>query len=299
MSRRHLGLLLVLSAIWGASFMFIKIGVRELEPAALIFVRIALAALTLLAIVPLRMPLRVAATEIRGTAGPLVLMGVLNSALPFWLISWAEVRIDSGVTAILQACAPLFTALLAWPLSRSERVTGARLAGVVVGFVGVAVLVGGVPGGNRGEVLASLAVVAAALCYAAAALYGSRRLAHLQPLVNATGAMVAATIVTAPFGLAQLPAELPGWKVNASMAALGIGGTGIAYILYYALITGAGASRAVLVTYLVPALALIYGAALLGEPVTAVALVGLALVLAGVALGTGTISLRRVAPARG
>jgi drug/metabolite transporter (DMT)-like permease len=296
MSRRHLVMLLVLSAIWGASFMFIKVAVRELEPAALIFVRIGLAALTLVPIVLLSMPAREAASRLRGAAVPLAVMGLLNSALPFWLISWAEVRIDSGVAAILQACAPLFTAVLAWRLKRqTERVTGARLAGVVIGFVGVAVLVGGVPAGGGLELLAAIAVVGAGLCYAFAALYGSARLGNLQPLLIATGSMLAAMLMTAPFGLAQLPAELPGWKVNASVAALGVGGTAIPYILYFALITGAGASRAVLVTYLVPALALVYGVGLLGEPLTAVALLGLALVLAGVALGTGTPRARRYA----
>jgi drug/metabolite transporter (DMT)-like permease len=286
-------MLLALAAVWGASFMFIKVGVRELEPSALIFVRSGLAALTLVPIVALRMPGREARAGLVSAAGPLAVMGLLNSAVPFWLISWAEVRIDSGLTAILQACAPLFTALLAWRLSRSERVTGARLAGVAVGFVGVAVLVGGAPGGRGEELLAALAVVAAGLCYAAAALYGSLRLANVQPLLIATGSMVAATVMTAPFGLAQLPGELPGWKVNASVAALGVGGTAIPYILYFALIAGAGASRAILVTYLVPAVALLYGVTLLGEPLTAVALVGLALVLAGVALGTGTVTPRR------
>jgi drug/metabolite transporter (DMT)-like permease len=291
-------MLLALSAIWGASFMFIKVGVRELEPAALIFVRIGLAALTLVPIVALSMPAREAGAGLLAAAGPLAVMGLLNSAVPFWLISWAEVRIDSGVTAILQACAPLFTALLAWRLSRRERVTGARLAGVAIGFVGVAVLVGGVPGGGGSELLAALAVVASGLCYAAAALYGSLRLSSVQPLLIATGSMVAATLMTAPFGLAQLPGELPGWKVSASVAALGVGGTAIAYLLYFDLIAGAGASRAILVTYLVPAVALLYGVVLLGEPLTAVALVGLALVLAGVALGTGTVALpRRSAPA--
>jgi drug/metabolite transporter (DMT)-like permease len=294
--RRHLVILLALSAIWGASFMFIKIGVREFEPASLIFVRIALAALTLLPIVALRVPLRAASAQLLAVAGPLAVMGLLNSAVPFWLISWAEIRIDSGVAAILQASAPLFTALLAWRLSRSERVTGGRLAGVLVGFVGVAVLVGGVPGGSGSELLACLAVVASALCYAAAALYASARLADVPPLLTATGTMLAAMLLTAPAGIAQLPRELPGWEALASVAALGIGGTGIAYILYFGLIAGAGASRAILVTYLVPALALLYGVGLLGEPLTVVAVGGLALVLAGVALGTGSVALPRRRP---
>jgi drug/metabolite transporter (DMT)-like permease len=288
-SRRHVVTLLALSAIWGASFMFIKVGVRELEPGALIFVRVGLAALTLLAIVPFRFGLGGSLRAVRGSLGALLVAGAVNSAIPFWLITWAEQSIDSGLTAVLQACAPLFAALLAWRFSHGQRVTGARLGGVLIGFVGVALLVG-VPGGAA-DPLAALAVVGSGLCYAAAALYIGERLAGVPPLLISAGAMVAATLLTAPLGIAELPEEMPGWKVTASVVVLGVVGTGVAYILYYALITGAGASRAILVTYLVPSLALLYGAAVLSEPVTVVAVAGLALVLAGVALGTGAVRL--------
>jgi drug/metabolite transporter (DMT)-like permease len=269
--------------------MFIKVAVRELEPGTLIFVRVALAALTLLAIVAVRPGLGATRQALRGSWGPLVVAGAVNSALPFWLISWAEQSIDSGLTAILQACAPLFAALLAWRFSRGQRVTGVRLVGILVGLAGVALLVG-LPGGAS-DPLAALAVVLSALCYAAAALYIGARLAGVPPLLLSTGAMVTATILTAPLGLAQWPAETPGWKTIGSMLALGVVGTGLAYIVYYALITGAGASRAILITYLVPGIAVLYGALFLDEPVTLVAVAGLALVLAGVALGTGAVRL--------
>jgi len=298
MSRRHLLALLALSAIWGASFMFIKVGVREFDPFALIFVRIGLAALTLIPIVALRMPLKEALERVRSVSGPLVIVGVVGSALPFWLIAWAEQRIDSGLTAILQACAPLFTAVLAWLFSRSERVTGMRLAGVVIGFVGVAVLVAGTPGGSSGELLAALATVGAGLSYSVAALYSGARLRGVPPLLVAAGAMVVATLITMPLGLARMPDGVPGWKATLSVVVLGVVGTGIAYILYFALIAGAGASRAILVTYLVPSLALLYGVTLLGEPLTVVAVAGLALILGGVALGTGTVGARRLAATR-
>jgi drug/metabolite transporter (DMT)-like permease len=298
MSRRHLLALLALSAIWGASFMFIKIGVREFDPFALIFVRIALAALTLIPIVALRMPLRQAFERTRPVAGPLVVVGLVNSAVPFWLIAWAEQRIDSGLTAILQACAPLFTAVLAWLFSHSERVTGMRLAGVVIGFVGVAVLVADAPGGNSGDLLAALATVGAGLSYAAAGLYSSAQLRGVPPLLVAAGAMVAATLITMPLGLARMPEAIPGWKATLSVVVLGVVGTGVAYILYFALIAGAGASKAILVTYLVPSLALLYGVTLLDEALTLVAVAGLALILGGVALGTGTVGARRLAVTR-
>ena len=290
MSRRHLAMLFGLAALWGASFMFIKIGDRELQPITLVGFRMGLGALTLVPIVLLTVGARQTVRELRGAAGPLVVTGLLNSAIPIFAISWAETRLDSGLTAIIQASAPLFTALLALRFSQDQRVGGSRLAGLVVGFAGVALLVGGRP---SGQIVAALAVVFSALCYAAAGLYAGKRLRGVSPLVTALGTLTAATLATLPIGLFQLPSHITSWKVTASVLTLGIAGTGLAYILYYGLISGAGASRAILITYLVPTFAVFYGAVLLGEPVTAAAVGGLALVLAGVGLGTGAVRLGR------
>jgi len=290
MSRRHLAMLFGLAALWGASFMFIKIGDRELQPITLVGFRMALGALTLVPIVLLTVGARQTVRELRGAAGPLVVTGLLNSAIPIFAISWAETRLDSGLTAIIQASAPLFTALLALRFSQDQRVGGSRLAGLVVGFAGVALLVGGRP---SGQIVAALAVVFSALCYAAAGLYAGKRLRGVSPLVTALGTLTAATLATLPIGLFQLPSHMTSWKVTASVLTLGIAGTGLAYILYYGLISGAGASRAILITYLVPTFAVFYGAVLLGEPLTAAAVGGLALVLAGVGLGTGAVRLGR------
>ena len=283
-------MLLGLAALWGASFMFIKVGDRELHPITLVGFRMALGALTLVPIVAVKIGGRRALRELRAVAGPLIVTGLLNSAIPIFAISWAETRIDSGLTAIIQASAPLFTALLAIRFSRDERVRGSRLGGLIVGLAGVALLVGGQP---RGQILAGLAVVVSAVCYAAAALYTGRRLRSTSPLLTSAGALAAASLATLPIGLFELPNHLPGWKVTGSVLTLGIAGTGLAYILYYGLIAGAGASRAILITYLVPVVALFYGAVLLGESVTAAGIGGLALVLAGVALGSGAVRLGR------
>jgi drug/metabolite transporter (DMT)-like permease len=283
-------MLLALSAIWGASFMFIKVGVRELDPITLVWARLTCGALTLAPVVVLTHGVRATLETTRREWLPLVVTGLLNSSIPFWSLSWAETRIDSGLAAVIQAAAPLFTAVLALRFAAQERVTGSRLLGVVIGFAGVALLVGVQP---RGEVLAALGVVFSALCYAIAALYTARTLAHVSPLVTALGAITAAALSSLPLALFRLPSAVPELKVTGSVLALGVGGTGIAYVLYYALLAGAGASRSILVTYLVPALALGYGALILDEPVTAAALGGLALILAGVALGTGTVRLRR------
>ena len=287
-------MLLALAALWGASFMFIKVGVRELAPWTLICFRLALGTLTVLPVALATVGRRELVRGLRAAARPLVLVGLLNSALPITVLAWAEKHVDSGLAAVIQASAPLFAALLALRFSRGEIVTGSRLAGLLVGFGGVALLVGAQP---SGDVLSAVAITFTAFCYAVAALYSARALADVPPLVTAVGALGWATVMLVPFAIAQPPDGIPGWKVTGSLLALGIVGTGVAYVLYYALLAGAGASRSILITYLVPAIALGYGAIILDEPVTAAAVAGLALVLGGVALGTGVARpLRRRAP---
>lgn len=287
-------MLLVLSAIWGSSFMFIKVGIRQLEPSTLVAGRLVLAALTLVVIVSARMSLRGAVARIRANLPAFLFVALFNSVIPFWLLAWGETRIDSSLAALLQACAPLFTALLAVFFFRSERVSGGRLVGVLVGFGGVALLVGAVSGGS---VLGALAVVLTGFCYAVSSLAGGRYLTGLPPATIALGTTSIAAVVSLPLGIAQLPESVPGWKVIGSVVALGVVGLGVAYVLYFGLITGAGASRAILVTYLVPPMALFYGATVLNESLKLTDLAGLALILAGVALGTGVARrrLRRAA----
>jgi drug/metabolite transporter (DMT)-like permease len=286
-------MLIALAAIWGSSFMFIKVAVEEVTPGEVVFGRVLVGALALLPAVPFVLGWERLRVELRRYLFPLVLLAFFNAALPFWLLAWSEKRLDSGLAAVLQASTPLFTALLAFGFSRSDRVTGARLLGVMIGFVGVVLLVGVQP---SGDVLSALAVLLTALCYAGSSLYAGARLSGAPPMVTSLGALGLATLMTLPLGIAQLPDETPSWKAIGSIVALGALGLSVAYLLYFALIAGAGASYAVLVTYLVPALALVYGAVFLDEAVTASALVGLALILAGVALGTGTLRLPRRAP---
>lgn len=286
-------MLLALAAIWGASFMFIKVAVEEVTPGEVVFWRVLVGALALLPVFPFVLGWRRLLTELRRHARPLIVLALFNASVPFWLLAWSEQRLDSGLAGVLQASTPLFTALLAWGFSRSDRVAGARLAGVVIGFAGVLLLVGAQP---RGDVVSALAVLLTALCYSASALYAGVRLADAPPLVTSFGTLAIATLTTLPLGVAQLPDEVPSWQAIGSVVALGALGLSVAYLLYFGLIAGAGASYAVLVTYLVPALALGYGALFLDEAVTASAIGGLTLILAGVALGTGTLKLPRRAP---
>ena len=156
MARRHLLMLLALAAIWGASFLFIKVAVRELSPATLIVGRLGLAALTLALLIPAAVGTRETLRQLRESWAWLTAVALINTAIPFWLLSWGETRIDSGLASIIQASVPIFNAVIAFIAFREVRVTGTRLLGVAVGFVGVALLVGAQP---QGKVLGALAVV--------------------------------------------------------------------------------------------------------------------------------------------
>jgi len=296
-SRRHVVTLVALALVWGASFMFIKVAVREIDPAALAWLRLALAALVL---VPAALVVtgRRGVAEARRVPGHLAALGLANAAIPFLLISWAETRIDSGLAGILQATAPLFTLLIAIRIG-DERASRARLTGMLLGLVGVALLVG-VDGG--GDTLAALAVVLAALCYASATVFSAHTMRDMHPLVIGGGSLAAGALLAAPIGITTLPSTTPGWKVVGSVVMLGVVGTGVAYALYFSLLQGTGASRAILVTYLVPAVAVLYGAALLDESLRPAALAGLALILSGVALAgrrSGRGEARREAAGEG
>ena len=290
MNQRSLSQLVLLALIWGSSFMFIKIAVRDLNPATLVMGRTGLAAIALGAVVLVSLGRGATAAELRAHWRGLLAVGLLNTAVPFWLLSWGETRIDSGLASIIQASVPIFNALIAFVAFREVRVTGMRLVGVAVGFVGVALLVGAQP---EGKVLGALAVVGMAFCYGLGGLLTGRYLKPAQPVVVSFASTAIATLVWLPVGIAQAPAHMPGWKTIGSVLALGIPGTALAYLLFFGLITGAGAAYASLVTYLIPPIALAYGAIFLGERFGAAAFGGLALILAGVALGTGAVRFRR------
>jgi len=274
-------MLLALASLWGASFMAIEITLRELEPATVILLRLALAVAALAAFVPFS---EARFRDLVPYAGPLAVMGALNTAIPFFLIVWGQQYIPSGLASIFNASAPLFTALLALGVDRTQRVTGLRLFGLLLGFAGIVALVGFEASGGERAVVGSLAVVLAAVLYALGALYAGRRFGGLSPVLVSFGSLAWATVLAMPFGVAD--ASRFGLETFAALLFLGVGATAVAYLLYFGLIRGAGASRAILVTYLVPSLALVYGAVFLDEKITALALVGLGLVLGGVALGT-------------
>ena len=293
MTRRYLPMLVLLALVWGSSFMFIKVAVRDLDPFTLVLGRLGVAALALGIVVPLMLGWKRTLGELRGNWLWVAVVGLLNTAVPFWLLSWGETRIDSGLASIIQASVPIFNALLAFGFFHEQRVTGRKLVGVAVGFVGVALLVGAQP---QAKILGALAVVGMATCYAAGGLLVRHHLSQVRPHAVALGTTAVAALAMLPTGVAFAPNHVPGWKAIGSVVFLGVVGTAVAYMLFYTIIAGAGTAYASLVTYLVPPVALAYGAVFLDERIGFAAIAGLFLILAGVALGTG---LKRRATAQG
>ena len=286
--RRPSVILALLALIWGASFMLIKIADRQLAPSTLVLGRLGSATVLLAAIAALRLGPRETLRELRDAWGSLVVVALVNTAVPFWLLSWGETRIDSGLASIIQGAVPIFNALVAFGFFREARVGGVRLLGLGIGFVGVALLVGAQP---EGKLLGALAVVGMAVCYAVGTLLAGRHLRSTPPLVVALASTGVSTLLALPVGVVQAPSGI--WRGETIMAILVLGfvGTAIAYLLFFALIRRAGANYATLVTYLVPPIALAYGAIFLDESFGLAAFAALALVLVGVALATGSVRL--------
>jgi len=291
-------MLFLLGAIWGVSYVFIKVAVEDIEPAPMMSTRALLAGLLLLPYLAVTMGSRPAARALRTHWRPAFVLGALNAALPFWLVAWGEKHIDSSIAGIAQATVAIFTFLLAARFLPHEAVGIARILGVAIGFVGVAVLAGFDPGGAWIAVAGTLAVVLSSLSYAGAGVYGQLRVHTVPGPVLATGSMLAGGLILLPLALFQLPAHLPDAKAIGSLLALTILGTTFAQLLLFRMLRLYGSRRLSLVTYLIPGFALFYGAVLLDEPITVAALAGLVLILGGVALASGGQILRSRADAR-
>jgi drug/metabolite transporter (DMT)-like permease len=292
MERRAWVLLLILGAIWGASYLFIKIGLRDLSPEMVAWLRVLLAALVLVPLAARNADLR----GLRRRIPTLALIGLLQVAGPFVLIALGEQHISSALAGILVASTPLFTAVLATWLDQEERSTGGRLVGIGLGFVGVMLLLGVDLGGSGSKLLGGAAVLLASLGYAIAALLAKRRLSDTEPISIAAGVMIVSAVLLAPLGLATLPGSTPGIGPLAAVAALGLLGTGIAFAIFYALIASVGTARTYIVTYIAPGFAVVYGALLLDESIGVATLIGLALIVGGSWLAAGGLSVRKEAP---
>lgn len=281
----HYGLLFMLSAIWGASFLFIKVGMSEMGPMMFATLRVLVGSLVLLGIVVARRE------KVPGdwrTWARFTFMGVFNALIPFYTIAWGTRQIPSGLSSILNATMPIFTVVLA-ALWASERLTWARAAGVLVGFGGILVLAwpqmqGGVQAGFAGQ----MAVVVGALSYAIATVYARRKLVGHAPLVASLGQISTGFLVCVPFALAEgVPAKAPSVQVILSLLALGVLGTAVAYLIYYRLVREAGATFASAVTYINPLFGIFWGWLLLDERLPWTAFAALALIFAGLLLING------------
>jgi len=282
--------LILLASIWGASYMFIKIGLRDLSAPAIAWARIGLAALVL---VPLAAS-RHALGGFRGRVGTLTILGLVQVAGPFLLIALGEQEIASALAGILVATAPIFTAVLAIWVDHEERSEGVRLVGIVLGIAGVIALFGVDLSGSGLAVLGGLAVVLAGLGYAVGGFMVKHRFADADPIGVAAWVMVASTILLTPAAAITAPASTPELGPVAAVVALGLVGTGVAFAIFYTLIRQVGPARTFIVAYLAPAFAVVYGAVLLDEKITPATIGGLALILAGSWLAVeGTMPWRR------
>jgi drug/metabolite transporter (DMT)-like permease len=291
MSRIYVPYIAALALLWGASYMFIKVADRAFEPTSMILLRLVIAsAIVFVALVAQRGG-RNAIADLRRLGWQGFGLGVVNAAIPFTLIAWGEKHIDSGVAAIANATMPIFVVLLALRWQKSETVRGLRLVGILLGLAGVGVLAGVHPRGGWWGAIGTLAVVLSSVAYAAGSLWSQRLVAYTSGLTLAVASMVGGAVVLLPFGLAQMPDHVPGWKETGSVIALAVLGTALAQLILYRVLRTDGAARVSLVTYLLPVTALFYGVTLLGEPLTLQELLGMALILGGVALGSGALRL--------
>ncbi|MEJ2274318.1 MAG: DMT family transporter [Woeseiaceae bacterium] len=276
--------LLVLTVLWGSAFMFTELALTAFPPAVLVAGRIVIAAAFIWCY------LRIAGDTLPAPGRswlPMLVLAIFSNVLPFHLVAWAQQHIDSSMAGILMAVMPLFVLTLAHFFIPGARLTPWRTAGFLIGFTGVFAIIG--PESVRGiehtaELWGALAALAAALCYAISTIY-ARRMGPGNPLQRAATMLVVASLLSMPVALVELPdVVMPGVVAVVAVGVLGMLATGYATILYFRLIQGPGPAFLSLVNYLVPAWAVIAGTVVLGESISFTVLIGLALILAGIAL---------------
>ena len=289
MTAREWALLLALSVLWGGSFFFVGVAVKELPPLTIVAARVSIAAALLWLSAPLT---GLSGANVLRRAPQLALMGLINNAIPFFLIVTGQGRLASGVASILNASTPIFTVLAAHVLTDSEKLTSRRLAGAALGLLGVAVMMGAdALDGLTANVPAELAILGAAISYALASIFGRRfRGLGLAPIDVATGQITAASLMLAPLALAiDRPWTLPppSTPVLGAILAIAALSTALAYIVYFRILSGAGATNVVLVTLLAPATSILLGALFLNERLGFRHGFGLALIALGLAFIDG------------
>jgi drug/metabolite transporter (DMT)-like permease len=296
MSGKQWGILAILALIWGSSFLFIKWGLAEMSFLAVVAGRLFFGLLFLVGVLLLtRTPL-----PPRHLWKHLVFVAIANNVIPWTLLAWGEQYVPSGIAALLNATTPLFTFLLALVWA-DEKLSWVKVVGLLTGFVGVGVVIwrdvvaGFAQQNNTMILLGEIAILIMAFGYAVGSVYGRRYLKGVPAVQSATGQLFIAALVIFPTTIFtnNLPATLPSWGAIGAIAALGFFGSGMAYYLYFQLLTQVGATRTTVVTYLLPLVAIVLGWSLLGETITREMLFGILLILGGVVLVNGSITLPR------
>ncbi len=293
MRGRDLAELVLLAALWGASFLFMRLGAVDFGPAALVFLRVAGASALL---VPLLL-WRGDGGALRARWRPIAVVGLVNTAIPFALFMVAALVLNAGLSAIFNATSPLWAALIAW-VWLGQRPGGVQALGLALGFAGVLFLGGTNASFKPGDhgvspALGIAACVAATVAYGFSVNYTKRALAGVPPMAVAAGSQLAALALSAVPAALAWPAVTPTPVAWAGAAVLAFACTGLAYLLYFRLIANVGPSNAITVTFLIPAFAVLWGWAFLGEQLTLPTLAGCAVILLGTALATGVLTPRR------
>ena len=283
------GLLLLLSVLWGGSFFFVGMAVKQLPPFTIVALRVSIAAALLWLTAPAT---GLSPQNMRAQIGPLLVLGLLNNAIPFTLIVWGQTHLASGLASILNASTPVITVVAAHFLTTTERLNARKIAGALFGLIGVAAMIApDLAHGLRQELLAELAILGAALAYALSSVYGRRfRAAGLAPIDVAAGQMTASSLMLLPLALiVDRPWSLPAPSLEVASAVLGLAAlsTALAYVVYFRILAGAGATNVVLVTLLAPATSVLLGAFSLGEHLAPRDFLGLLLIAIGLALIDG------------
>ena len=281
MSQRAWVLFVAISLLWGLPYLLIKVAIAEIEPAIIVFARVVVSAAVLLPLALAQGALRQVARRWR----TVLALSVLEIALPFLLIAYGEQHITSSLAGLLIAADPLFIVLLALRFDHAERASGIRLFGLGLGFAGVVALLGLNPGGDALGVVGGAMVLLAAVCYAIGALL-IKRVSDIPPLGSVAASLSIATVWLAPVAAVTLPSAVPSVATLVSLLALGLACTALGFLVYFSLIAAAGATRASLITYVNPAIAVALGVAVLNEPITLATLVGFGLIIGGCWLST-------------
>ena len=284
MSARHATLLAVLSFVWGGSYLLIKYALDGYSAAMIVSARCLLASLVLYIVLRSMGLVSSAWADVRARPKWTLILGTTAVTAPFLLITYGEHVVPSGLTAVLISPASLFIALLAPFILPSESIDRRQAVGMLLGLAGVALVVGVESVQSLDEFLGALAMIGAAFFYGLSSFVVKGRYGKLAAVQTSWISVTVAGVTTLPLAIATTPGHTPDLGSTAALVVLGVVGTALAFVIYYELIAGIGAARAALVSYLAPGIALFYGAIFLDEKVTVAAVVGLVLILGGVAI---------------